>query len=187
MSDSLIYYITNNTDYFYDLVYVNSLNRYGIDLDSIKSSKIILEISGTFDITEDSKFNKNYGSKRIKYINKDDGDDLKSNLLFSNIIKNSDEIDKILKDPNYIFTLNIDFNYYSILIKLVYLISLIHNNYNKFIIDCLTRITENSNYSFEENKIKFYVEEDRFLYEVQRMILSVPNEKFKSYIEFIYI
>jgi len=48
-------------------------------------------------------------------------------------------IDRILKDPNYILSLNLDFDNYTecLIIKLYYLVLLIHNIYSKFLIHIL--------------------------------------------------
>lgn len=159
---------------------INCIKRYGIDINLIKHSKIEKKYEDNYKASE-KPFN-SYGFNSIKYKNNS-----KNNLPIIDVLNSNNNIEKILKKPNYLFTLNINFNKYDMEARVVYIVSLIHNNYNKIIIKYLTSFISvcYNAIIFENNKIVFYdrVDVDGYNY-LKTFLLEIKNETFKSYLEF---
>ncbi|KAL6589273.1 hypothetical protein U3516DRAFT_653110 [Neocallimastix sp. 'constans'] len=105
-------------------------------------------------------------------------------------LRNYKNIDRILKDPNYILNIDIVINNYTdcLIIKLCYLASLIHNKYSKFIIQVLIFYDEYwhsisyrddkivfGNYSGGRYKYKFYIRK------IFKILMNTPHKLFNSY------
>ena len=108
------------------------------------------------------------------------------NLSFvKNILQNKDELDKILNDQNYIFDSKFDTDDYTefFLIQITCLVSLLHNNFNKSVINILLKRFRYT--SLENNKITYcnphkngYDEEDHLF----NALSETPNRIFNGYI-----
>ncbi|ORX79672.1 hypothetical protein BCR32DRAFT_281226 [Anaeromyces robustus] len=106
-----------------------------------------------------------------------------------NCLKNKDEISKILNDPNFLFNSKFDTNNATeyFLITLTYIISLIHNKGNTFLIKLLLK--NFSHAKFLNNKIKHYIfkygrgdeeiDDEEYLI---GLLKNTPNETFNRYI-----
>ncbi|KAL6592782.1 hypothetical protein U3516DRAFT_852835 [Neocallimastix sp. 'constans'] len=105
-------------------------------------------------------------------------------------LRNYKNIDRILKDPNYILNIDIVINNYTdcLIIKLCYLASLIHNKYSKFIIQVLIFYDEYwhsisyrddkiifKNYLGGRYKYKFYIRK------IFKILMNTPHKLFNSY------
>jgi len=97
----------------------------------------------------------NYGFKQIKYHRPN-----KKNInIFSEyVLKNCKIIDNLLDDPDFIFTLDINLDKEIFLVYFSYIISLIHNNYNSFIITYLVSFLNMDKYKiiYTNNRITFF-------------------------------
>ena len=114
------------------------------------------------------------------------------------VLIDRDEIEKLLNDPDYIFNIGINFmdftlKFYNIfdmnIIYTSFIVSLIHNNYNDFIINLLCSYVKDvyMTVKFENDKLIFYyseiaVDEDYKCYEVYEILSNTPHEIFNSYI-----
>jgi len=113
------------------------------------------------------------------------------NYNFVNLyLKNYKKIDRILKDPNYILSLNLDFDNYTecLIIKLCYLVSLIHNNCSKFLIYILIyyddywhdiRYIKNKIVYMERNYSKYKC--SYYIYKIFKILMNTPHKVFNSY------
>jgi len=174
----------NNIESFLDLTNINTIVRYGIDLNLIKQSDITMKCENGYELNhKDTVFH----LKISKFKNKN-----KYNFPIFEVINKNKNIEKILNNPNYLFKLNIDLNIDSLESKIIYIISLIHNNYNRNLIRFLTSFIITSLYSniiFENGKIVFYNKnvnfDDTFKeYYLKESLLKIPNKTFINYLEF---
>ncbi|ORX77900.1 hypothetical protein BCR32DRAFT_282771 [Anaeromyces robustus] len=107
----------------------------------------------------------------------------------TNCLNNNDEISKILNDPDYIFNSKFDTNNATeyFLIRLTYIISLIHNKGNTFLIKLLLKNFFHA--KFLNNRIRHYIfkygrgdegiEDEEYLI---ALLKNTPNKTFNSYI-----
>ncbi|ORX77901.1 hypothetical protein BCR32DRAFT_247564 [Anaeromyces robustus] len=185
-SDYKLYNVSKCPWVIYDKFNEKMLNRYNINFDTVKKQNIKVETIGNIDITQYFLYHCYSEFKSIKYHK---ANSKKEKLFSKYILTNYDEIQNILDDFNYIFTLDINFNKEIFLIQISFIISLIHNKYNKFIIKYLLSAiyVRGSNLVFENNKIIVYYANDNDIYDNENyfnVLLDVPHEVFKNYIEF---
>jgi len=182
-SEKYLCYEINNPEYLFDFIGNDVLiKRYGFNINELKQMKYKIKYPENIDYNT-LHYIIEHNFKFLKYKNSK----LKKEKLFSkHILNNSKEVQKILDDINYIFTLDINFNKEIFLIQISYIISLIHNKNNKFIIKYLLsfiKVDENI-ITYENNKIIFYHKD--FVFDEKKFIdvlLNVPNNVFKNYIE----
>jgi len=108
-----------------------------------------------------------------------------------NCLQNKDELDKILNDQNYIFDSKFDTDNYTeyFLIQITCMVSLLHNNFNKSVINFLLKRFKYT--SLKNNKITYYnphkdgyddvdsyFEEDHLF----NALSETPNRIFNGYI-----
>ncbi|KAG4082268.1 hypothetical protein H8356DRAFT_1753968 [Neocallimastix lanati (nom. inval.)] len=102
-------------------------------------------------------------------------------------LNNYDFLNNVLLDPNYIFNINLSTNFGTeiLLMRLTYLISLIHNKYNAFIIEILFMCIDNSYITCDPSNridIEIYVfEEPTDLELIYKMLTNTPHKIFNSY------
>jgi len=182
-SEKYLCYEINNPENLFDFIGNDVLiKRYGFNINELKQMKYKIKYPENIDYNT-LHYIIEHNFKFLKYKNSK----LKKEKLFSkHILNNSKEVQKILDDINYIFTLDINFNKEIFLIQISYIISLIHNKNNKFIIKYLLsfiKVDENI-ITYENNKIIFYHKD--FVFDEKKFIdvlLNVPNNVFKNYIE----
>jgi len=165
----------NNINYF------NELIRYEIDFNLINKSKTTIENLKKYPLYKCRYENINeYKEKKYNIYNKNN-----KNIFSKYVLNDNDKLQHILTDINYIFKLKINFSKEVFLIRICYIISLLHNGYNKNIIEYLISITHLSNYKiyYKNNKICFY---HKLLYEKNsyyiETLFNVKNETLKKYI-----
>ncbi|KAG4081824.1 hypothetical protein H8356DRAFT_969070 [Neocallimastix lanati (nom. inval.)] len=106
-------------------------------------------------------------------------------VFIKNYLRKYKEIDKILKDPNYVLSLKIDISNYNelLIIKLCYIASLIYNRANKFIIYVLMYYDCKRFYiKLRNNKIIFNGEKyPNSIYNIYNILTRTPHKVFNSY------
>jgi len=107
-------------------------------------------------------------------------------------LRNYQEIQNILDNPDYIGNLNLNTNIYeeNILIKLTYIVSLIHNKYNSFIIKFLLHSYKTMGIHYRYNKLT-YTDISEYNYKsgyktlnMFKVLSKTPNKQFNKYIDF---
>jgi len=113
------------------------------------------------------------------------------NIFSEYVLKNCKNIDNLLNNPNFIFTLDINFDKEMFLVHFSYIISLIHNNYNSFIITYLVSFLMMDYYKiiYMNNKriiklLFFKTLYDKIENDVRSILLNVDHETFKKYYEY---
>jgi len=182
-SEKYLCYEINNPEYLFDFIGNDVLiKRYGFNINELKQMKYKIKYPENINYNN-LHYIIMHNFKFLKYKN---SKSKKEKLFSKHILNNSKEVQKLLDDINYIFTLDINFNKEIFLIQISYIISLIHNKNNKFIIKYLLsfiKVDENI-ITYENNKIIFYHKD--FVFDEKKFIdvlLNVPNNVFKNYIE----
>ncbi|ORX41564.1 hypothetical protein BCR36DRAFT_467685 [Piromyces finnis] len=110
-----------------------------------------------------------------------------NNLYFvKKYLKEYNELEKILSDPEYILSQNIEIcinEYYVMLFCCS--ISMIHNNFNYFIIKALLyNIFDSSYFDVLDKKLVFfkYTCEEPYIRKIFNILCSTPHEVFNNYI-----
>ncbi|ORX64715.1 hypothetical protein BCR32DRAFT_272990 [Anaeromyces robustus] len=103
-------------------------------------------------------------------------------------LNNYDFLNNILMDPNYIFNINLSTNFGTeyLLMRLTYLISLIHNRYDYFIIETLCKCIDNSFISHYDLYIMIEIydtkyEEPTNLALIYKVLANTPHKIFNRY------
>jgi len=174
------------------------LNRYGLSFEFYE--KIILKVNNInkkYDKNLVDYYNESFSRlMEIKYTNFNLEE--KYSYFEKLVLNDRDEIEKLLNDPDYIFNIGINFmdftlKFYNIfemnIIYSSFLVSLIHNNYNDFIIHLLCSYVKDvyMTVKFENDKLIFYYseiafDEDYKCYEVYEILSNTPHKIFNSYI-----
>jgi len=168
----------NNLDYIY-----NSQNYKNFMEERKKRDKLIFNTSSNIIKLINNK-NEKYKYLKIKnrFIKKNI-----NNLYFvKRYLNDYNEIEKILNNPEYILTQKIEIcaNEFHIML-LCYIISMIHKNYNSFIIKLLLYCFFSSLcFDIINGKLFFYEEscKEPYMRKVIKLLSSTPNEMFNSYI-----
>jgi len=186
LSDGKLNAHLDNSNKLFNFKPMEQLKRYEIDINTIKKTdfkisykteKIIQTYLISFNIEHENSEYNNPNSKE-------------ENLISKIILNNYYNVQKILKDYNSLFTFNINFKKELFLIHITFIISLIHNNYNKFIIKYLVSflfLNRSITTIYEDNKIVFYYQTNTdYIFENYYIntLLDVPNKTFRSYINF---
>jgi len=184
ISDDILVDYIDTPDLIYQFQMFNELKRYGIDIDTIKKSDISIENAKNRDI-QTTYYVNHFKLKKVEYKNRKSK---KEKLISKCVLNDYNKVQNLLNDCNYIFTLDINFKKEIFLINISYIISLIHNKYNNFIIKYLTSflyLDKNYTIVFENNEITFYYEGSTFSnnYFI-KVLLNVPNKTFRTYINF---
>jgi len=183
ISDNVLYSYVNSPSFIYNIYNIDKIKRYNINLDKMKELKIKIENPKSVKLFK-INCNSYYEFKKYKFYNSKSKNEKK---FSKDILTNNIEVENILNDSNYIFTLDINFNKEVLLIQICYIISLIHNNYNKFIIMYLISFLKISRYIFayENNKIVIYCTNDEYINSYYYIALTdITHKVFRSYIEF---
>ena len=177
--------IKNPEELLHHLGITNELKRYDIDIGLIDQSQNKIDNKDGVDHSVYYGDNFKLREKRNNIFKKKE-----EKIRFAkHVLKDSDKINLLLQDPNYIFTLNLNYKKEVLLIRICYIISLIHNNYNYFIINYFISFLVIKGYSiyFYDSKIIFqmYDEDDSDrVHPIIRNLKEVPNDTFNNYLCF---
>jgi len=191
--DKIIYGKKNNFKYHENIInYVYKRYKLSIFFNNyIKFN--INDINIKYKICSDyfnNTFN-NYIKEKYNISNNESSN--KNYEIFENLILlNKEGIENLLNNPNYLFEIGIDFMdselkfcmaYKLNIIYASYIVSLIHNKYNSFIIQLLCYCIKDIDLIFNNNKLKISGHNIYIIDTFYHTLTSTPHEIFNKYFE----